>query len=51
LLTDSQSRKLSSGALAALIIAGVGAAVAGIIAAAQADNVTPTSIVVSGFRP
>lgn len=51
LLTDSQSRKLSSGAIAALIIAGVGGAVAALIAAASADNVTPTSIVVSGFRP
>lgn len=51
LLTDSQARQLSPGAIAALIIAGVGGAVAGIIAAAQADNVTPTSIVVSGFRP
>ncbi len=51
LLTDSLSRKLSGGAIAALIIAGVGGAVGVIIAAAQADNVTPTSIVVSGFRP
>ncbi|MBX3277572.1 MAG: hypothetical protein KF868_06160 [Acidobacteria bacterium] len=51
LLTDSQSNNLSTGAIAALIIAGIGGAVAGIIAAAQADNVTPTSIVVSGFRP
>ena len=51
LLTSSQSRKLSSGAIAALIIAGVGGAVGVIIAAASADNVTPTSIVVSGFRP
>lgn len=51
LLTESQSKKLSSGAMAALIIAGVGGAVGVIIAAAAADNVTPTSIVVSGFRP
>jgi hypothetical protein len=51
LSTAGQSQGLSSGALAALIIAGVGGAVAGIIAASQADNVTPSSIVVSGFRP
>ena len=41
----------SNGALAALILAGIGGAVAGIIAAAQADDVTPSSISVSGFRP
>ncbi|MFN0087211.1 MAG: hypothetical protein ACKVX9_17620 [Blastocatellia bacterium] len=51
LSTANQSQGLSSGAIAALIIAGVGGAVAGIVAAAQADNVTPSSIVVSGFRP
>jgi hypothetical protein len=51
LSTASQAQELSSGALAALIIAGVGGAVAGIVAASQADNVTPSSIVVSGFRP
>ncbi|MGH9834045.1 MAG: hypothetical protein ACREBD_02930 [Blastocatellia bacterium] len=51
LSTAGQSQGLSSGALAALIIAGVGGAVAGIVAASQADNVTPSSIVVSGFRP
>jgi hypothetical protein len=42
---------ISPAGLAALIIAGVGGAIAGIIAAAQADDVTPTTIVVSGFRP
>jgi hypothetical protein len=42
---------LSSGALAALIIAGVGGAIAGIIAAAKADDLMPGQIVVSGFRP
>lgn len=42
---------LSPGALAALIIAGIGGAVVGIIAAAKADDVTPSTIVVSGFRP
>lgn len=51
LLAASQGTKLSSGAIAALIIAGIGGAVGVIIAAASADNVTPTSIVVSGFRP
>jgi len=42
---------LSSGAVAALVIAGVGGAVGGIVAASQSDNVTASSIVVSGFRP
>lgn len=42
---------LSTGALAALIIAGVGGAVGGIIAASQSDDVSSTNIVVSGFRP
>jgi hypothetical protein len=51
LSTSSQSEGLSTGALAALIIAGVGGATGGIIAATQADDVTPSSIVVSGFRP
>lgn len=51
LSTANQSTGLSSGAIAALIIAGVGGAVAGIVAASQSDNVTPSSIVVSGFRP
>jgi hypothetical protein len=51
LLTSSIAHPMSGGAIAALIIAGVGASIAGIIAATQSDNVTPTSIVVSGFRP
>jgi hypothetical protein len=51
LSTASQGQQLSAAAIAALIIAGVGGAVAGIVAASQADNVTPSSIVVSGFRP
>ena len=42
---------LSAGAIAALIIAGVGGAVAGIVAASQSDEVSPSQIVVSGFRP
>jgi hypothetical protein len=51
LTTSSFGQGLSAGAIAALIIAGVGGAVAGIVAASQSDNVTPSSIVVSGFRP
>lgn len=51
LSTANQASGLSPGAIAALIIAGVGGAVAGIVAASQSDNVTPSSIVVSGFRP
>jgi len=51
LLTTSLAKGWSSGAIAALIIAGVGAAIGGILAATQSDNVTPSSIVVSGFRP
>lgn len=51
LSTAGQGQELSAGAIAALIIAGVGGAVGGIIAATQADDVTPSSIVVSGFRP
>lgn len=50
-LSTAREPGLSSGAVAALIIAGVGGAVAGIVAASQSDNVTPSSIVVSGFRP
>jgi hypothetical protein len=42
---------LSPAAIATLIIAGVGGAVAGIVAASQSDEVSATSIVVSGFRP
>jgi len=51
LSTANQSQGLSAGAIAALIIAGVGGAVAGIVAASQSDNVPPSSIVVGGFRP
>lgn len=49
--TANAGQGLSPGAVAALVIAGVGGAVAGIVAASQSDNVTPSSIVVSGFRP
>jgi hypothetical protein len=51
LATSSMADKLSPGAVAALIIAGVGGAVGGIVAASQSDNLTPSSVVVSGFRP
>lgn len=51
LSTSSQTTGLSTGALAALIIGGVGGAVGGIVAATQSDDVTPSQIVVSGFRP
>ncbi len=51
LLAATKYEGLSPRALAALIIAGIGGAVAGIIAAAQADDVNPGGIVVSGFRP
>jgi len=51
LTTASQTPGLSAAALTTLILAGVGGSVAGVIAASQADNVTPSSIVVSGFRP
>lgn len=51
LSTAGKSEGLSAGAIAALIIAGVGGAVAGIVAASQSDNVTPSNPVVSGFRP
>lgn len=51
LATTSMSDKLSTGAVAALILAGVGGAVAGIVAAASSDDVTPSSVSVSGFRP
>jgi hypothetical protein len=42
---------LSGGALALLLIAGVGLAVAGIIAATQSDEVSNGSVVTSSFRP
>jgi hypothetical protein len=42
---------LSAGAIAALIIAGVGGAVAGIVAASQSDSTNANTVVVSSFRP
>ncbi|MCI0664410.1 MAG: hypothetical protein L0220_25405 [Acidobacteria bacterium] len=50
-LTTSSGMELSKGGIAALVVAGVGGATAGIIAATQSDETTPTSIVVSGFQP
>ncbi len=49
--TPTLGTGLSTGALASLIIAGIGGAVGGLIAATQSDNVAPSSVVVSGFRP
>ncbi len=49
--TTSLGTGLSTGAIASLIIAGIGGAVGGVVAATQSDNVAPSSIVVSGFRP
>lgn len=51
LIAATKYEGLSSGALAALIIAGVGGAIAVIIAAAKSDDLTPGTPVVSGFRP
>lgn len=42
---------LGAGAVAALIIAGVGGAVAGVVAASQSDSTSASSLVVSGFKP
>jgi len=50
-LTTASGMELSKAGIAALTVAGVGGATAGIIAATQSDDTTPTSIVVSGFRP
>ena len=49
--TAASGTELSTAGIAALVVAGVGGATAGIIAATQSDETTPTSIVVSGFRP
>lgn len=42
---------LSGGALAALILVGIGGAVTGVIAATQGDDVNASTTIVSGFRP
>jgi hypothetical protein len=50
-LSTAREPGLSRGAVAALVLGGAGGATAAIIAGTQADDVSPTSIVVSGFRP
>lgn len=50
-LSTAREPGLSRGAVAALVLAGAGGATAGIIAGTQSDDVSPTQIVVSGFRP
>ncbi len=42
---------LSGGALVALILAGIGGTVAGVVAATQSDSVSPGQIFVSTFQP
>lgn len=42
---------IGTGALAALIIAGIGGAIIGVIATTQGDDLTPNQVNVSGFRP
>jgi hypothetical protein len=42
---------LTAGTIAALLLGGIGAGVAGAIALTQADNLSPSSVIVSGFRP
>jgi len=42
---------LTAATIAALMMAGVGGGVAGVMALTQADNLVPSSIIVSGFRP
>lgn len=47
----SYPTSLTAATIAALMMAGIGAGVAGAIAITQADNLSPSSIIVSGFRP
>jgi hypothetical protein len=42
---------IGAGALAALLIAGIGGAIIGVIATTQGDDITPSSVNISGFRP
>ncbi|MBO0800912.1 MAG: hypothetical protein J2P31_19005 [Blastocatellia bacterium] len=50
-LSTAREPGLSRAGVAALVIAGVGGATGGIVAATQADNVSPSQVVVSGIRP
>ena len=50
-LSTSTFGEMSTWQIATLSVAGIGAATGAIVAAAQADETTPTSIVVSAFRP
>jgi hypothetical protein len=45
------STGIGAGALAALLIAGISGAIVGVIAATQSDDITPSQVNVSGFRP
>lgn len=42
---------ISTGALAALLIAGISGAIIGVVAATRGDDTTPSQVNVSGFRP
>ncbi|MFN7928480.1 MAG: hypothetical protein U0Y68_11120 [Blastocatellia bacterium] len=42
---------IGAGALAALLIAGIGGAIIGVIAVTQSDDTTPSQVNVSNFRP
>ncbi|HKX30001.1 MAG TPA: hypothetical protein VJ302_20090 [Blastocatellia bacterium] len=50
-LAASKPSRLGTGAIAALVIAGVGGALIGTVAASESDDVTPSSVVVSSPRP
>lgn len=47
----SYPASLTAATIAALMMAGIGGGVAGVMALTQADNLSPSSIIVSGFRP
>lgn len=42
---------IGAGALAALLLAGIGGAIIGVVAVTQGDDLTPSQVNVSGFRP
>jgi hypothetical protein len=50
-LAATKPSRLGTGAIAALVIVGVGGALAGVVSAAEGDDVTPSSVVVSSPRP